>query len=392
MARTDALVLGAGIVGTSIALHLAKRGLAVALVDRRGPGEDLLRQCRHHRRQHAIGASVSRGLSTLLRMRSARHRDGLCVSFCRGSPWLLAYRSQSALAHRMAFAETCGPCSPALPEHEALIAEAGAGAARKTGSRSIAATQALPTARARARGARPAASGAGSRWRACAGPALAPSSAVASFGQAGSISNPLAVTRAYAARFAALSGLVLKGDARSLHRNGAQWRIETPEGPVDAPAAVLALGPWTPDVLGPFGLRLPLAVKRGYHRHFRPRGNAGLTPGGRCRHRLLRRADGAGAAAHDRRRVCGARCAADAGAARSIAAGRACAVSAGRSSRGGALARQSAMLRRLAAGDWAGARAAGIMARLRPCPLGAHARSCHGAPRRRAAVRRGSVL
>ena len=39
MARTDAVVLGAGIVGTSIALHLAKRGLSVALVDRRGPGE-----------------------------------------------------------------------------------------------------------------------------------------------------------------------------------------------------------------------------------------------------------------------------------------------------------------------------------------------------------------
>ncbi len=40
MARVDAIVLGAGIVGTSIALHLAKRGLAVALVDRRAPGEE----------------------------------------------------------------------------------------------------------------------------------------------------------------------------------------------------------------------------------------------------------------------------------------------------------------------------------------------------------------
>ena len=39
MARTDAVVLGAGIVGTSIALHLAKRGLSVALVDRAGPGQ-----------------------------------------------------------------------------------------------------------------------------------------------------------------------------------------------------------------------------------------------------------------------------------------------------------------------------------------------------------------
>src|SRR5262245_13407408 len=35
MARTDAIVLGAGIVGTSIALHLARRGLAVTLLDRR---------------------------------------------------------------------------------------------------------------------------------------------------------------------------------------------------------------------------------------------------------------------------------------------------------------------------------------------------------------------
>ena len=34
MARTDVLVLGAGIVGTSAALQLAKRGVSVALVDR----------------------------------------------------------------------------------------------------------------------------------------------------------------------------------------------------------------------------------------------------------------------------------------------------------------------------------------------------------------------
>ncbi len=39
VARTDAIVLGAGIVGTSVALQLAKRGLSVALVDRAGVGE-----------------------------------------------------------------------------------------------------------------------------------------------------------------------------------------------------------------------------------------------------------------------------------------------------------------------------------------------------------------
>src|ERR1700758_1830453 len=39
VARTDVIVLGAGIVGTSIAVHLVKRGLSVALVDRGGVGE-----------------------------------------------------------------------------------------------------------------------------------------------------------------------------------------------------------------------------------------------------------------------------------------------------------------------------------------------------------------
>ena len=53
MARVDAIVLGAGIVGTSIGLQLAKRGLAVALVDRRAR-RDLLRQCRRDRRQHPL--------------------------------------------------------------------------------------------------------------------------------------------------------------------------------------------------------------------------------------------------------------------------------------------------------------------------------------------------
>src|SRR5262245_66381996 len=40
MAKVDVAVLGAGIVGTSIALHLAKHGLSAALVDRRSPGEE----------------------------------------------------------------------------------------------------------------------------------------------------------------------------------------------------------------------------------------------------------------------------------------------------------------------------------------------------------------
>ncbi|HWS10264.1 MAG TPA: FAD-dependent oxidoreductase, partial [Xanthobacteraceae bacterium] len=92
-----------------------------------------------------------------------------------------------------------------------------------------------------------------------------------------SVSNPLALTRTYAARFAALGGLSFTGDARSLHRADGHWRVDTAAGPLDAGDVVVALGPWTPDLIGPLGIKLPLAVKRGYHWHFRPQGNAGLS-------------------------------------------------------------------------------------------------------------------
>ncbi len=92
-----------------------------------------------------------------------------------------------------------------------------------------------------------------------------------------SVINPLALTRAYAARFAALGGLTVKGDARTLHRAPPYWRVDTAAGPLDAGDVVIALGPWTPDVLSSLGIKLPLAVKRGYHRHFRPQGNAALS-------------------------------------------------------------------------------------------------------------------
>ena len=38
--KVDVVVLGAGIVGVSIALHLQARGRSVALLDRRGAGEE----------------------------------------------------------------------------------------------------------------------------------------------------------------------------------------------------------------------------------------------------------------------------------------------------------------------------------------------------------------
>ena len=171
-----------------------------------------------------------------------------------------------------------------------------------------------------------------------------------------SVSNPLALTRAYAARFAALGGLSFSGDARTLHR-ARRIGASIPPPARSMRRVVVALGPWTPDLLDPLGIKLPLAVKRGYHRHFRPQGNAALEPpDARCRERLLPGADGAGHPAHHRRRIRRARCGADAGAIRSRAAGGRANVS--RSASRSSQARQAvdgraAVLCRFAAGDFA---------------------------------------
>ena len=287
MARTDAMVLGAGIVGTSVALHLAKRGLSVALVDRAGIGE-----------QTSYGnAGIIEGntvfppafpshFGALLRIALKRAGEAnYHLSFLpHVLPWLLAFHAASRPDRLAETARLIRPLfSHAVGEHEALMAESGASHyLRKTGwlkvyreERSFAALaaefdlaakfglplNALDTAGAQA-----------------LEPSLNPVFAKAVFWpEAASVSNPLGVTRAYAARFVALGGVPVAGDARSLHRTGSRWRVDTAEGALDAQECVVALGPWATDLLDRLDVRLPLAVKRGYHRHFRPQGNASLS-------------------------------------------------------------------------------------------------------------------
>jgi D-amino-acid dehydrogenase len=287
MARTDAIVLGAGIVGVSVALHLAKRGLAVTLVDRGEAGQGTsYGNAGIIEGNTLFPAAFPASFTQLVRigLKRAPEADYHVTFLARVAPWLLAFRRNSSPERLVAFMETMRPMfERAAGEHEALMEEANARRyLRHTGwlklyrsNRSFAAT-----ARERALAAERGMSAQVMDVEAAQAlePSLAPVFCHAVFWEdAVSITNPLAVTRAYAARFAAKGGVMVKGDARRLHRQGTKWRIETGEGPVDADHAVVALGPWAPDVLRPLGVDLPLAVKRGYHQHFKARGNAGLT-------------------------------------------------------------------------------------------------------------------
>src|SRR5262245_57085757 len=222
MARTDALVLGAGIVGTSIALHLAKCGLAVALVDRGGAGEGtsygntgiiegntIL--------PHAFPSDVA----ALLRIAFKRAPEAnYHLAFLPHLvPWLMAFHAWSRPQRLVETARTMRPMfARAVAEHEALIAEANAAQhVRKTGwlklfrrdrsfqgtarERDLAAGFGITIATLDTDGAR------------ALEPALEPVFRHAIFlPDVLSVTSPLALTRAYARRFEALGGVVLTGD------------------------------------------------------------------------------------------------------------------------------------------------------------------------------------
>ncbi len=81
----------------------------------------------------------------------------------------------------------------------------------------------------------------------------------------------------YLGLFKRLGGDFIQGNAASLEpRDPAGWDLRTVSGPVTAGKVVVALGPWAGVFTRGLGYKLPLAVKRGYHMHYRAAGEAKL--------------------------------------------------------------------------------------------------------------------
>ena len=91
------------------------------------------------------------------------------------------------------------------------------------------------------------------------------------------MSDPAALIRGYAALLLERGGRFLRGDAFTLVQAGQGWSVETDDGLVQADDVLVALGPWAHRVFRPLGYRIPLGIKRGYHRHYRAKGNAVLS-------------------------------------------------------------------------------------------------------------------
>jgi D-amino-acid dehydrogenase len=87
------------------------------------------------------------------------------------------------------------------------------------------------------------------------------------------VSDPGALTKAYAGLFEKEGGTFVIGDAAQIRRTAGKWQLPG----VIANEIVVAMGPWSKTFLDRLGVALPMGVKRGYHRHYAAKGNAVLT-------------------------------------------------------------------------------------------------------------------
>jgi D-amino-acid dehydrogenase len=285
--KADVAVLGAGIVGVCVALHLQKRGRAVVLIDRRGAAEEtsygnaglIQREGVYpYGFPHDFGALLRYGLNRTI---DAHYHPS---ALPRIAPFLWKYWHHSRAARHAAIARHYEKLiRHCVAEHQGLAAEAGAaGLLRSGGWQKV-----FRTERERDKRFAEAA-----RWKAEFGvnfseiyekelqekePHFAPVLVGAlHYTDPVSVSDPQALALAYLKRFEKLGGRFLQGNAASLEQAQGNWKVRTVEGPLQANAAVIALGPWADVVTRALGYDLPLAVKRGYHMHYRAAGAARL--------------------------------------------------------------------------------------------------------------------
>jgi D-amino-acid dehydrogenase len=280
----DALVLGAGIVGISVAVHLQKRGRQTVLVDRRGAAEEtsygnaglVQREGVYpYGFPHDFGALFRYGLNRTI----DAHYHPSAIPQLAGFLWKYWNHSKRARHAEIAraYSQLIHHC---VEEHEALMREAGAQElARPTGWMKV-----FRTERERDKLYAEA-----EEWRRDFGlnfrtldrneiqraePHLAPVLVGAlHWTDPLAVVDPQALALSYLRLFEKLGGRFVQANAASLEPG---WSLNTVEGPVSARDVVVALGPWADVVTKRLGYDLPLAVKRGYHMHYRAAGKAQL--------------------------------------------------------------------------------------------------------------------
>lgn len=278
---SEVIVIGAGMVGVSTALHLRLRGHEVMLIDRAAPGEGTsFGNAGIIQREAVIPYAFPRGAGEVLR---AALRRGVDISYHRSAlvanaGVLLRYWWNSAPArHRRISRAYASLITHCLIEHAPLIELAGAQELiRRDGwleayrsESQLAASAAVAQAIGRDNGVASAVIDGAELAR--REPHLREQLAGAvHWRDPWTVRDPSGLVKAYAHAFEAAGGTLLRGEAEKLEPRAPGWRLRLDGRLAEAEQVVLATGPWTGPLSRDLGYRLPLFVKRGYHMHYAP--------------------------------------------------------------------------------------------------------------------------
>src|SRR2546430_4581488 len=285
--KADVLVLGAGMVGVSAALHLQQRGRDVVLVDRhdRAGEETSFGNAGLIESASVFPYMFPRNFAQILQyaMNSSPQVRYQLADLPVFLPWLLRYYLASSPDRALHSAMAELPLiRRSLIEHQALIAEAEVPELlRRTGwiklyrSEATLANAMRDFERAGQYGV------AGDVLDGDAIAAREPHltgdfAGAIHFPAPGFVPDPGGLAKAYAALLKRKGGRFVVGDARTLEQGSGGWRVAGADGAAIAREVVVALGPWSDLVFRPLGYSIPLGVKRGYHLHLAPRRNAVL--------------------------------------------------------------------------------------------------------------------
>jgi len=274
-------------VGVSCALALQQRGITVTLIDRREPGRETSYGNAGVLASSSIVPLNNPSLYARIGDYLGNRHPALNLSWRRAFSrpgWLLRFLWEarpSQAAARIAALQALTASS--VERHRALMAEAGVShRLRETGTLKLWRSEAGHAA-ARAEHDFLKRHGIASQILDRQGisavePSLNPIfPAGLLIPSVGSVDSPGAVTAAYAALFAERGGRIEQAEVAGLARQGARWQARTTQGTFEADLAVVALGPWSGDLLKPLGLDPWLDVERGYHRHLKPAAGTGLS-------------------------------------------------------------------------------------------------------------------
>jgi D-amino-acid dehydrogenase len=277
--RADVIVLGAGIVGVSAAYAARQRGLSVVLIDRREPGSETSYGNAGILSSGSItplnGPSLWSALPRYLTNQHPALRWDVGWSL-RNIGWIVQFLGNATAARtKPRKAALHGLICASLKLHREWIVKAGAShRIRETGW--LKAWRSDAVASARAEQAALAEFGIDSELLdrqaiSALEPNIVPVYKVGLLHtQTASVDSPGAVVKAYAQMFAGSGGQILRADIRSIVPDGDGWRVVLADREMRAGHVVVALGPWSADLLQPLGYRVPLAAERGYHREFKP--------------------------------------------------------------------------------------------------------------------------